>query len=102
MACMNGVNDRVVLSLLNHAPEFATVKDRKTGLLPIQVATEINHTPLRVHVLLKKYAHYENLKHGDVERIWMMRRQCRVIRVCDRSTRLMRSCSRFIERKGSR
>ena len=47
-------DDRTILGLLNHAPEFATLVDKKTGLLPIQVATQREHTQFIVHVLLKR------------------------------------------------
>jgi hypothetical protein len=42
------------MGLLNHAPELATAVDRKTGLLPIQVATEQEHSHFIVHNLLKR------------------------------------------------
>uniref|UniRef100_A0A7S3PC01 Protein kinase domain-containing protein n=1 Tax=Amphora coffeiformis TaxID=265554 RepID=A0A7S3PC01_9STRA len=42
------------MGLLNHAPEHATLLDRKTGLLPIQMATENEHSHFIVHNLLKR------------------------------------------------
>jgi len=53
LALAHGADDRTILSLLNHAPEYATAVDRQTGLLPIQVATENEHSPLVVLNLLK-------------------------------------------------
>jgi len=47
-------DDRTILGLLNHAPELATVVDKKTGILPIQVATENEHSHFIVHNLLKR------------------------------------------------
>jgi len=47
-------DDRTLMGLLNHAPEFATQVDKKSGLLPIQVATEKEHSHFIVHTLLKK------------------------------------------------
>ncbi len=36
----DNADDRTIMGLLNHAPDLATSVDRKTGLLPIQVASE--------------------------------------------------------------
>jgi ankyrin repeat protein len=47
-------DDRTILGLLNHAPEFATLVDKKTGLMPIHVATQREHTHFIVHNLLKR------------------------------------------------
>eukprot|EP00548_Thalassiothrix_antarctica_P007577 CAMPEP_0194150846 /NCGR_PEP_ID=MMETSP0152-20130528/45450_1 /TAXON_ID=1049557 /ORGANISM="Thalassiothrix antarctica, Strain L6-D1" /LENGTH=2046 /DNA_ID=CAMNT_0038854157 /DNA_START=234 /DNA_END=6374 /DNA_ORIENTATION=- len=47
-------DDRTIMGLLNHAPELATAVDRKTGLLPIQVGTENEHSHFIVHNLLKR------------------------------------------------
>ena len=47
-------DDRTIMGLLNHAPDLATAVDRKTGLLPIQVATENEHSHFIVHSLLKR------------------------------------------------
>jgi len=47
-------DDRTILGLLNHAPELATAVDKKTGTLPIQVATENEHSHFIVHNLLKR------------------------------------------------
>lgn len=49
-----GCDDRTILGLLNHAPDLAPVVDKKTGLLPIQVATENEHSHFIVHNLLKR------------------------------------------------
>jgi ankyrin repeat protein len=49
-----GADDRTILGLLNHAPEYATVVDKKTGLLPIQVATQNEHSHFIVHNMLKR------------------------------------------------
>ena len=54
LALLHGADDRTILSLLNHAPEYATVVDKSTKLLPIQVATENSHSALVVHSLLKR------------------------------------------------
>lgn len=54
LAFKHGSDDRTVMGLLNHAPELATSVDRKTGLLPIQVATENEHSHFIVHNLLKR------------------------------------------------
>mmetsp|Transcript_33037 Transcript_33037/g.60884 ORF Transcript_33037/g.60884 Transcript_33037/m.60884 type:complete len:596 (-) Transcript_33037:94-1881(-) len=43
-----------MLGLLNHAPELATSIDKETGMLPIQVATEHEHSHFIVHHLLKQ------------------------------------------------
>ena len=54
LAFKHSADDRTILGLLNHAPELATAVDRKTGLLPIQVATENEHSHFIVHNLLKR------------------------------------------------
>jgi myosin-5 len=50
----HNADDRTIMGLLNHAPELSTQNDRKTGLLPIQVATENEHSHFIVHNLLKR------------------------------------------------
>lgn len=42
------------MGLLNHVPELAYGVDRKTGLLPIQIATENEHSSFIVYNLLKR------------------------------------------------
>jgi len=42
LAFEHGCDDRTILGLLNHAPEFATLVDKKSGLLPIQVRPNMN------------------------------------------------------------
>jgi len=54
LAFEHGADDRSMLGLLNHAPELATLVDKETGLLPIQVATEHEHSHFIVHHLLKQ------------------------------------------------
>jgi len=54
LAFQHSADDRTIMGLLNHAPELATAVDRKTGLLPIQVATENEHSHFIVHNLLKR------------------------------------------------
>ena len=54
LAFEHGADDRSMLGLLNHAPELATLVDKETGLLPIQVATEHEHSHFIVHYLLKQ------------------------------------------------
>jgi ankyrin repeat protein len=54
LAFKHNADDRTIMGLLNHAPELATQVDRKTGLLPIQVATENEHSHFIVHNLLKR------------------------------------------------
>lgn len=54
LAFQHNADDRTIMGLLNHAPELATAVDRKTGLLPIQVATENEHSHFIVHNLLKR------------------------------------------------
>jgi ankyrin repeat protein len=54
LAFETDADDRTILGLLNHAPEFATLQDKKTGLRPIQVATQREHTHFIVHNLLKR------------------------------------------------
>lgn len=54
LAFRHNADDRTIMGLLNHAPELATAVDRKTGLLPIQVATEHEHSHFIVHNLLKR------------------------------------------------
>ena len=80
LAFKHNADDRTIMGLLNHAPEvslfvvpiifsaweylltlrlprrlqLATAVDRKTGLLPIQVATENEHSHFIVHNLLKR------------------------------------------------
>ncbi|GKY97418.1 hypothetical protein MPSEU_000700300 [Mayamaea pseudoterrestris] len=54
LAFQHSADDRTILGLLNHAPELATAVDRRTGLLPIQVATENEHSHFIVHNLLKR------------------------------------------------
>lgn len=54
LAFKHNADDRTIMGLLNHAPELATAVDRKTGLLPIQIATENEHSHFIVHNLLKR------------------------------------------------
>lgn len=54
LAFEHDADDRTILGLLNHAPEFATLVDKKTGLMPIHVATQREHTHFIVHNLLKR------------------------------------------------
>ena len=54
LAFKHNADDRTIMGLLNHAPELATQVDRTTGLLPIQVATENEHSHFIVHNLLKR------------------------------------------------
>jgi serine/threonine protein kinase len=54
LAFKHNADDRTIMGLLNHAPELATQVDKKTGLLPIQVATENEHSHFIVHTLLKR------------------------------------------------
>mmetsp|Transcript_19951 Transcript_19951/g.32212 ORF Transcript_19951/g.32212 Transcript_19951/m.32212 type:complete len:828 (+) Transcript_19951:1-2484(+) len=54
LAFKHNADDRTIMGLLNHAPELATQEDKKTGLLPIQVATENEHSHFIVHTLLKR------------------------------------------------
>lgn len=54
LALQHNADDRTIMGLLNHAPDFATQVDKKTGLLPIQVATEHEHSHFIVHTLLKR------------------------------------------------
>ena len=54
LAFKHSADDRTIMGLLNHAPELSTAVDRKTGLLPIQVATENEHSHFIVHNLLKR------------------------------------------------
>ena len=54
LALANDADDRVVLSLLNHAPYLAVAKDDPTGLIPIQVAMENGHSHNIVYNLLKR------------------------------------------------
>ncbi|KAG7369553.1 myosin head motor domain containing protein [Nitzschia inconspicua] len=54
LAFQHNADDRTIMGLLNHAPELATQVDKKTNLLPIQVATEHEHSHFIVHTLLKR------------------------------------------------
>jgi hypothetical protein len=54
LAFKHNADDRTIMSLLNHAPELAIQADKKTGLLPIQVATENEHSRFIVDNLLKR------------------------------------------------
>jgi ankyrin repeat protein/serine/threonine protein kinase len=54
LAFTHHADDRTLMGLLNHAPELSTQVDKKTGLLPIQVATQKEHSHFIVHTLLKK------------------------------------------------
>jgi len=54
LAFEHGADDRTMLGLLNHAPELSTLVDKETGMLPIQVATEHEHSHFIVHHLLKQ------------------------------------------------
>lgn len=54
LAFKHNADDRTIMGLLNHAPELATAVDRKSGLLPIQIATENEHSHFIVHNLLKR------------------------------------------------
>jgi len=54
LALEYGADDRTVLNLLNHAPELATVVDKTTNKLPINVATEKEYSPFIVYNLLKR------------------------------------------------
>lgn len=46
--------DRIILSLLNHAPYFAVQRDELSGLTPIQIATDQGHSHNVVYNLLKR------------------------------------------------
>ena len=54
LAFQHNADDRTILGLLNHSPDLATQVDKKTGLLPIQVATDNEHSHFIVHNLLKR------------------------------------------------
>eukprot|EP00536_Pseudo-nitzschia_multiseries_P014331 jgi/Psemu1/320638/estExt_fgenesh1_pm.C_6860001 len=54
LAFSHNADDRTLMGLLNHAPVLATQVDKKTGLLPIQVATQKEHSHFIVHNLLKR------------------------------------------------
>jgi ankyrin repeat protein len=54
LAFKHNADDRTIMGLLNHAPELAIQADKKTGLLPIQVATENEHSHFIVDNLLKR------------------------------------------------
>eukprot|EP00980_Cylindrotheca_fusiformis_P004324 scaffold921_cov126-Cylindrotheca_fusiformis.AAC.3 len=54
LAFIHNADDRTIMGLLNHAPELALQVDKKTGLLPIQVATDNEHSHFIVHNLLKR------------------------------------------------
>eukprot|EP00584_Thalassiosira_punctigera_P000378 CAMPEP_0172539274 /NCGR_PEP_ID=MMETSP1067-20121228/10496_1 /TAXON_ID=265564 ORGANISM="Thalassiosira punctigera, Strain Tpunct2005C2" /NCGR_SAMPLE_ID=MMETSP1067 /ASSEMBLY_ACC=CAM_ASM_000444 /LENGTH=2104 /DNA_ID=CAMNT_0013324925 /DNA_START=492 /DNA_END=6806 /DNA_ORIENTATION=- len=54
LAFEHGADDRTMLGLLNHAPELSTNIDKETGMLPIQIATEHEHSHFIVHHLLKQ------------------------------------------------
>ena len=54
LAFEHSADDRTMLGLLNHAPELAAIVDKETGMLPIQVATEHEHSHFIVHHLLKQ------------------------------------------------
>lgn len=54
LAFKHHADDRTIMGLLNHAPELATQVDKQSGLLPIQVATENEHSHFIVHHLLKR------------------------------------------------
>lgn len=54
LAFQHNADDRTIMGLLNHAPELAMQVDKKTGLLPIQVATNNEHSHFIVHNLLKR------------------------------------------------
>jgi serine/threonine protein kinase len=54
LAFKHRADDRTIMGLLNHVPQLATEVDKATGLLPIQVATEHEHSQFIVHNLLKR------------------------------------------------
>ena len=54
LAFKNNADDRTILGLLNHAPKLSTAKDKRSGLIPIQVATAHRHSHFIVHNLLKR------------------------------------------------
>lgn len=54
LAFKHHADDRTIMGLLNHAPSLATQVDKATGMLPIQVATENEHSHFIVHNLLKR------------------------------------------------
>jgi len=54
LAFSHCADDRTILGLLNHAPEFATLVDKESGLLPIQVATDNEHSHFIVHNLIRR------------------------------------------------
>lgn len=54
LAFQNRADDRTILALLQEAPELATAIDDQTGLLPIQIATEYEHSHYIVHSLLMR------------------------------------------------
>jgi hypothetical protein len=54
LSFQNHADDRTIISLLNHAPELATAIDVRTGLLPIQIATENEQSSFIINHLLKR------------------------------------------------
>jgi len=54
LAFKHRADDRTIMGLLNHAPQLATKVDKLTGYLPIQVATDHEHSQFIVHNLLKR------------------------------------------------
>jgi len=54
LALQHGADDRSLLGLLNHAPELALHIDKESGMLPIQMATEHEHSHFIVNHLLKQ------------------------------------------------
>lgn len=54
IAIENCIDETTILKILEQSPAFATTVDDKTGLLPIEIATNQHRSPQLIHFLLLK------------------------------------------------
>lgn len=54
LALTHAAEDDTIVSLINYAPQMVTIRDESTNMLPIQAATENEHSLFIVYRLLKR------------------------------------------------
>lgn len=54
LAFQHHADDKTILGLMNHAPDLIVAKDKRTGMLPIEMATMQKHSKTIIYDLLKR------------------------------------------------
>lgn len=54
LAFQHHADDKTILGLMNHAPDLIVAKDKRTGMLPIEMATRQKHSKTIIYDLLKR------------------------------------------------